>query len=170
VTGLRQFGKSTVRLLSFLLGEATREGLMGIAYRNSAELSVAVWVGVISDEEADEYFAVLAADPDWAKQGRVLTDLTGLAEESRPSDARIAHTAEFFRSRMSQRTRAVQWAMVADITFEEATRFGEALADEAPRLIVFNDHKSACTWLGVSLAEVQATIEELRREAERNDA
>jgi hypothetical protein len=143
---------------------------MGIAYRNSAELSVAVWVGVISDEETEAHLAVLAADPAWAKQGRVLTDLTGLAEESRPSDERIAYTAEVFRSRIGQRARAVQWAMVADITFEEATRFGEALAEDAPRLIVFNDYSSACAWLGADLTEVEAIIADLRREAERNGA
>ena len=143
---------------------------MGIAYRNSAELSVAVWAGVISDEETEGHLAALAADPAWAKQGRVLTDLTGLTEESRPSDERIAYTAEVFRSRIGQRARGVQWAMVADLTFEEATRFGEALAEEAPRLIVFNDYTSACTWLGVDIAETEALLGDLRHEAERNGA
>lgn len=141
---------------------------MGIAYRNSANVSVAVWSGLVSDGETEAHLAQLAADPEWAKQGRILTDLTGLAEESRPSDDRIAYTAEVFRSQIGLRARASKWAMVADVTFEEATKFGEELAAEAPRLIVFTDQKAACEWLGVDFAEVQSLLNDLRHEAERS--
>jgi hypothetical protein len=138
---------------------------MGIAYRNADGVSVAVWAGFVSDEETENHLAQLSRDPDWAKQGRILTDLTGLAEESRPSDDRIAFTAEVFRSQIGQRARAAKWAMVADITFEEATKFGEELADEAPRLIVFNDEAAACAWLGVDTNQIEALLKELRHEA-----
>jgi hypothetical protein len=143
---------------------------MGIAYRNGDGVSVEVWTGLITDEDAEKHIALVAGDPEWARQGRILTDLTGLVEESRPSDEGIAHTAALFRNRIGQRLRAAKWAMVADVTFEEATKFAEAISDEAPRLIVFNDPAAASDWLGVDVVQVGAILEDLRREAEGNGA
>jgi hypothetical protein len=140
---------------------------MGIAYQNTESVSVAAWAGLVGDEEIEHHLGQLAADPEWAKAGCILTDLSGLTEESRPSDERIARAAEVFRSQIGQRARAAKWAMVADATFEEATKFGQELAADAPRLIVFNDQAAACEWLGVDFAQVRRILEELRREAER---
>src|SRR5690242_3599149 len=139
---------------------------MGIAYRNAAEVSIAVWAGVISDEDTEAHLERLGADPEWAGNGRILTDLTGLAEESRPSEERIEVTAELFRANIGRRASTVKWAMVADVTFEEATKFGERLAGDAPRLIVFTDVASACEWLGVDFTAVGPIVEDLRRAAE----
>jgi hypothetical protein len=140
---------------------------MGIAYRNTPTASVAVWAGVVTEEETEHHLRKLAADPEWASQGRILTDLTFLAEESRPSDERIDHTAQIFRLNLSQRTSKVKWAMVADRTFEEATKFSESLVAEAPRLIVFTERAAACEWLGVDYNEIRPILEDLTRVAEQ---
>lgn len=143
---------------------------MGIAYRNGPNLSVAVWTGLITEEETDRYLRHFAGDPEWAANGRVLTDLTGLAEESRPSDDRIDVSAEMFRALIGPRANPVKWAVVADRTFEEATKFSERVATDPPRLIVFTDQAAACEWLGVDFAEVGPIIDDLRHEAERSGA
>ena len=56
-----------------------------------------------------------------------------------------------------------KWAMVAGETFVLAQRFGSYLEEEVPRLIVFNDLATACTWLGVDGAEVGTTARRVAR-------
>lgn len=139
---------------------------MGIAYGTYAGLSVAVFVGLVRDDDIDQHFGRLAADPEWARGGRVLTDATGI--EERLSDERIGHAAESFRTHLGRRTRTAKWAVVADRSFEDATKFSENLKEEAPRLIVFSELAAACAWLGDDLADVCPIVEQLRAEAQQN--
>jgi hypothetical protein len=138
---------------------------MGIAYGNYSGLSVAVLVGRLGDEDIEYLFRQFAADPDWARGGRILTDATQLDE--RMSDERIVRGAETFRAHLAGRAAAAKWAIVADRSFEEATKFSENVQDEAPRLIVFAELAAACAWLGDDLAVVLPTVERLRAEAAR---
>src|SRR5690348_982635 len=119
---------------------------MGIAFGNYAGLSVAVFVGRLGDDDIERLFSQFAADPDWARGGRILTDATRLDE--RMSDERIVRGAQTFRSHLAGRAGSAKWAIVADGSFEDATKFSENLQDEAPRLIVFSELAAACAWLG----------------------
>src|SRR5215208_3706087 len=112
---------------------------MGIFYRHTSRMTVDVWNGEIDDEIAAEHLKKLAADPDWGVQGLILTDLTGVNDDSRPSPESILQIGTTFVENMGERVRDAKWAVVADVTFEDATRFGEYVAEKAPRLIVFND-------------------------------
>ena len=135
---------------------------MGIAFRNAARISVDVWSGTIEPREAAEHVEAIAREPEWGVQGAILTDLTGIDTESRPSPEALQVTAAMFVERMGDRVRDAKWAVVADVTFEDATRFSSYVEATAPRLIVFNEITTACAWLGVDESEVRAIIAELR--------
>ena len=137
---------------------------MGIAYRCDTELGlcVSVWDGVVTDEQRRRHIATLEADPDWAAGGMLLTDLTGVSAARRPTAKQVLETAAEFSERLAPMVRDSKWAMVAGETFVLAQRFGSYLEEEVPRLIVFNDLATACTWLGVDGAQAGTTIDELR--------
>lgn len=125
-------------------------------------VSVDVWSGTIEPRAAERHVEKLAAEPEWGVQGLILTDLTGIAEESRPSADTLRHVAAIFVERMGDRVRDAKWAVVADVTFEDATRFSHYVEATAPRMIVFNQLTTACTWLGINESDVRTIIEEIR--------
>ena len=137
---------------------------MGIAYRHDKKLglSVSVWEGVVTTEQRQQHIAALESDPDWGSNGLLLTDLTGISAERRPSAKQVLETASEFASKLAPSVREAKWAMVAGETFVLAQRFGTYLEEEMPRLIVFNDLATACTWLGVDATEVRTMLDELR--------
>ena len=137
---------------------------MGIAYRCDKEmgLCVSVWDGVVTDEQRRQHIATLEADPDWGAGGMLLTDLTGVSAARRPSAKQVLETAAEFSERLAPMVRDAKWAMVAGETFVLAQRFGSYLEEEVPRLIVFNDLATACTWLGVDGTRVGTIIDQLR--------
>jgi hypothetical protein len=145
---------------------------MGIAYRCDKRMGVcvSVWDGVVTDEQRRQHMAILAADPEWGAGGLLLTDLTGVSAAMRPTAKQILETAADFAERLAPVVRDAKWAMVAGETFVLAQRFGSYLEEEVPRLIVFNDLATACTWLGVDGAEVGNLLEELRAEARASEA
>lgn len=135
---------------------------MGIAYRHTAFISVDVWSGTIEPRDAAEHVEAIAREPEWGVQGAILTDLTEIDPESRPSPETLQLVAAMFVERMGDRVRDAKWAVVADVTFEDATRFSSYVEATAPRLIVFNEITTACAWLGVDESEVRAIVAELR--------
>jgi hypothetical protein len=140
---------------------------VGIAYRvdEPEGLSIGVWAGRVTVEEVAHHVATLAATPAWGAHGRILTDLSALDEDSRPTVEQISKLVELIRSELSGRTAALQWAVIANTAFDDATRFAEGLADDARRLIVFSTVLPACTWLGVDASRVLRVAAELRDEA-----
>jgi hypothetical protein len=145
---------------------------MGIAYRcvENIGLCVSVWDGVVTDEQRRQHMTALEADPKWGAGGLLLTDLTGVSAATRPSAKQILETAAEFSERLAPTVRDAKWAMVAGETFVLAQRFGSYLEEEVPRLIVFNDLATACTWLGVDGAEVGTLLDELRAEVRTSNA
>src|SRR5690349_20759548 len=129
---------------------------MGIAYRHTARISVDVWSGTIEPRAAAEHVEAIAREPEWGVQGAILTDLTGIDPESRPSPENLQLVAAMFVDRMGDRVRDAKWAVVADVTFEDATRFSSYVEATAPRLIVFNEISTACAWLGVDESDARA--------------
>lgn len=145
---------------------------MGIAYRcdEKMRLCVSVWEGEVTDEQRRQHISTLQADPEWGAGGLLLTDLTGVPAEGRPTARQVLETAAEFSEKLAPAVRDAKWAMVAGETFVLAQRFGSYLEDEVPRLIVFNDLATACTWLGVNGAEVATMLDELRREIRSSEA
>lgn len=137
---------------------------MGIAYRSDAAtgLSISVWEGEITDDQRRRQMEAIAADPTWGAGGLLLTDLTGVSTSQRASARQVLEAAAEFSERLAGQVRNAKWAIVASETFVLAQRFGSYLEEEVRRLIVFNDLDTACTWLGVSTADVRVTIDELR--------
>jgi len=134
---------------------------MGIAYRHTSRISVDVWHGTVDVLEAARHVERLAAEPEWGVQGSILTDLTSIAEESRPSPEDLKQIATMFIEHMGDRVRDAKWAVLANLTFEDATIFSQYVEPNAPRLIVFNDLATACAWLGIDEADVRPIIDEL---------
>jgi hypothetical protein len=139
---------------------------MGIAYRCDTRtgLTVAVWDGEITDDERRQHMAKLAADPDWANSRRLITDLTRVPNESRPTGNQIAEAAEVFLDQLAAPIADVKWAVVADRTFGDARNFGAQIEGEVRRMIVFNSVRTACVWLGVDAGDVQIIIDNLRQQ------
>jgi hypothetical protein len=137
---------------------------MGIAYRcdETMGLCVSVWAGRVTTDDRKQHIAELAADPEWGARGLLLTDLRGISATYRPSAKEVLDAAAEFAAKLAAKVRNAKWAMVAGETFVLAQRFGTYLEEEVPRLIVFNDLDTACTWLGVDPAAARVVIDELR--------
>ena len=63
-----------------------------------------------------------------------------------------------FRYLDDQQTIPIIVPVVANETFVLAQRFSTYLEEEVPRLIVFNDLDTACTWLGIDTAAARAHV------------
>jgi hypothetical protein len=137
---------------------------MGIAYRCDPEtgLSVEVWHGAISLDVAALHVEQLANDPEWAASRRIVTDLTTMSSESRPSADDVKHLGDAFLHQLAYLVSDAKWSVIADSTFAEALVFGEHVRHEVRRMIVFTNLVTACVWLGVDPEVVQPVINELR--------
>jgi hypothetical protein len=138
----------------------------GTAYRCDTGLGLTVSVadGDMTLEQRREQITTLAADPDWPKTQRLITDLTTLSAESRPSAERVAESSDDFLRQLAPHTENLRWAIVAHHTFHEAQMFERNLESQGPRIIVFNNVDTACTWLGVDTTDVRDAIDDLRRQ------
>ena len=144
---------------------------MAIAYRcdTATGVGVEVWDGDITVDQARQHVQTLAADPHWSASRRLVTDLTGISAESRPTAEAIAQLADVFLQQLAYRVGDVKWSVIADHTFDEALGFGGRIRHEVRRMIVFNNLASACVWLGLDHNEVRPAIDELRRQL-RNES
>jgi len=136
---------------------------MAISFRAEHGLTVSVWDGTVSTDEVTRHLETVAVDPAWAASGRFLTDLSGVATESIPDPEQILDAAARFLERLDERVRDAKWAIVASAAFAQARRFGSYLEEDIPRIIVFNELRTACVWLGVNESAVRAIITDLRR-------
>ena len=138
---------------------------MGIAYRcdSATGLSVEVWDGEVSAEQARRHIEQLAADPQWAQSRRIVTDLTSMAPESRPTPEQVADLAKAFLQELAYLVGDVKWSVIADRTFDDALGFGAHVKHEVRRMIVFNSLATASVWLGLDPGDVQPVIDDLRR-------
>ena len=137
---------------------------MGIAYRCDAAtgLSVEVWHGTVTLDVAVLHLQQLAKDPEWAASRRIVTDLSGLAPESRPDADQIRRLGDAFLHHLAYLVADAKWSIVADRAFAEALVFGEQVRHEVRRMIVFTNLVTACVWLGLERDDVQPVIDDLR--------
>jgi len=137
---------------------------MGIAYRCNPEtgVSVEVWHGTISFDVATLHIEQLAKDPEWAASRRIVTDLTTMSLESRPSADQVRALGDAFLHQLAYLVSDVKWSVIADGAFAEALVFGEHVRHEVRRMIVFTNLLTACAWLGVEPGDVKPVIDELR--------
>jgi hypothetical protein len=149
---------------------------MGIAYRvdPSTGMSLSVWYGDVTLQEAMQHVRELWATPEWGSGGRILTDLAGVSSSSLPNPDQISEIAAVFVNLIDGRMRQARWAVVANLGYSHASQFAEAIQTEVRRVVVFFDLASACIWLGVDLDAVRPVVEPLRievqsREHEKHD-
>ena len=142
------------------------EAAMGIAYRcdGTAGLSVSVWEGTITPDEARQHIANLAADPDWGACRFVVTDLSRVSQAARPTPERMTELAEVFLRQLARKTAIVKWAFVADRELAQAATLEAHMAHEVRRMLVFDSLEPACKWLGVGIGDVQEIVTELCKE------
>jgi hypothetical protein len=140
---------------------------VGIAHRcdDPAGVSVEVWAGVITLDDALEHVAALTAMPEWGAGGRILSDLSAMDSGSRPEPDELLELARRFEQQLAGRTRGAKWAVVANSAFEEAAQFGEYVQGDVRSLAVFFDLASACIWLGVPAEHISPVLKDLRQEA-----
>jgi len=132
-----------------------------IAYRihKSLGLTVVVWDGVVTGDDAEDHARRLFADPDWPPGPRHLLDATTATSVPVTADTTlvdlVADVAE---------TRLIRFALVENTGFAEATKFEEAASARGiTHIIVFNDVSTACGWLDIDVAAARSVIDELRR-------
>jgi hypothetical protein len=149
---------------------------MGIAFRvdPATGMTVSVWHGNVSAEDALRHMRDLWATPEWGSGARILSDLTGVSSSALPPLDQVAELAAAFANLIDGRTRKASWAVVANLGYQHASQFADAIRHEVRRVMVFSDLVSACLWLGVDAEALRPVIESLRievqtREPERAD-
>lgn len=140
---------------------------MGIAYRcdPATGVSVEVWDGTISFDVAALHVEQLSKDPEWAASRRIVTDLTGMAADSRPDADDLRRLSDAFLHQLAHLVSDAKWSVIADSAFAEALVFGEHVRHGVRRMIVFTNLVTACVWLGIEPDDVRPVIEDLRRQA-----
>ena len=139
---------------------------MGIAYRcdTSTGLSIEVWDGLITFDIARRHLDQLTKDPQWAASRRIITDLSGIAAESRPTGDEVAMLSDAFLHQLAYLVGNAKWSVIAEHTLAEALVFGERVRHEVRRMTAFTNLITACVWLGVDVDDVQPVIDDLRRQ------
>jgi hypothetical protein len=137
---------------------------VGIAYRCDPEtrVSIEVWHGDVTLDVARLHVEQLAKDPDWAASRRIITDLSGLASESRPNADQIVALGDAFLQQLAYLVSSAKWSIIADQAFADALVFGERIRHEVRRMIVFTNLVMACVWLGLDRDDVEPVINDLR--------
>jgi hypothetical protein len=135
---------------------------MGIGYRieKSLGLTLVVWDGAITGDDAEDHARRLFDDPEWPPGTLHLLDAT-----STTSVPNVANTKLVDLAVNAAETRRIRFALVQHMGFDEATYFErEASARGLSQVIVFNDIATACTWLGLDVASIRASVADMRRE------
>ena len=141
---------------------------MGIGYRidKALGLTLVVWDGVVTGEDAEDHVRALFDDPDWPP-GRIHL----LDASSAKSVPIVANTKLVDLAVNAAETRRIRFALVQHMGFEEATYFErEASTRGLSQVIVFNDISTACTWLGLDGAAIRAMTADMRREIRELEA
>jgi hypothetical protein len=139
---------------------------VAIGYRldKTLGLTVVVWDGAVTGDDAEDHVRRLVDDPDWPPGPNHLLDTTTAA-----SIPNVANTKLVEMLVDAAHGRAVRFALVASDGFSEATRFQRAaLAGGVLHVVVFGDVATACTWLGTDRTKVRSALGTLRRELRKS--
>jgi hypothetical protein len=140
---------------------------MGIRYRldKALGLTLVVWDGVVSGDEAEGHVRSLFDDPEWPPGPLHLLDGTTVASAPTVANTKLVELAV-----NAAETRRIRFALVQHMGFDEATYFErEASARGLSQVIVFNDLATACTWLGLDVAAIRTTTADMRREIRESE-
>jgi len=139
---------------------------VAIGYRidKTLGLTVVVWDGAVTGDEAEDHVRRLVADPDWPPGPHHLLDTTTAI-----SIPNVANTKLVEMLVDAADARRVRFALVATEGFSEATRFQRAaLAGGVLHVVVFGDVVTACTWLGTDRTKVRSALGVVRRELRKS--
>jgi hypothetical protein len=134
-----------------------------IGYRiyKTLGLTLVVWDGDISGDEAEDQVRTLRADPDWPPGPLHLLDTTTVTSAPLVANTKLAEMLnEIAESKL------IRFAVIASgDNAAQATQFqAEATTLGVSQVIIFNDISAACSWLGIDLAATRTTLADLRRE------
>jgi hypothetical protein len=144
---------------------------VGIAYRSDhgLGLTVIVWDGVIRPEDWRSHVSQMTADPSWPAGRLGLLDATA-ADVSLLTEDHIREVAAAFGSDRSKLA-GIKYAIVAgEAAHAYALAFQQVIGPMGLVTVVFSHCDIACAWLGITVEDVEPTVEELRlaiRTAER---
>jgi len=123
-------------------------------------LTLVVWDGDITGEEAEGHARRLLADPEWPPGPLHLLDATSATSVPITADTKLVDIVAG-----AAKTRQIRFALVEHHGFTQAVNFERAASDRGvSRVIVFNALIGACGWLGLDLAVIGPIIDELRRD------
>ena len=133
-----------------------------IGYRiyKTLGLTLVVWDGDISGDQAEDHVRTLRIDRDWPPGPLHLLDTTSVTSPPAMANSKLVEMlSEITEGKL------IRFAVVSTDALGQATKFqAEATAAGVNQVIVFNDLTGACSWLGIDLKATQTTLEDLRRE------
>ncbi len=136
---------------------------MTIGYRiyKTLGLTLVVWDGDISGDEAEDHVRRLRDDADWPPGPLHLLDTTSVT-----SAPMVANTKLLEMLNEIAESKQIRFAVVTSGSArEQAAKFQtETTALGITQVIVFNDLSAACSWIGIDFAAARSTLEDLRRE------
>jgi hypothetical protein len=127
-------------------------------------LTVVVWDGAVTGDDAEDHVRSLVADPAWPPGPNHLLDTTTAV-----SIPNVANTKLVEMLVDAADGRNVRFAIVATEASSEAARFQRAaLAGGVLHVVVFGDIVTACTWLGTDRTRVRWALGVLRRQLRKS--
>ena len=135
---------------------------MSIAYRldSSHGLTIVVWDGMITGDEAEDHVRVMREDPGWPPGPRHLLDATTATAVPTVANTKLVEMAA-----EAADTNRIRFAVVANRFADTAEVFQRRAAAEGVHdVAVFTDISAASAWLGVDLPSVRTTLGHIRRE------
>ena len=142
---------------------------MGIAYRCDTRhgIVVSVWDGDVSFDELRDLIRRQLADPDWPGGRLGLTDARTARGISAITDEQICEIAAMYRTQQAKIS-GVKYARVGQ-GMQSILKFQKAMGPSGLTTLVFDRLDDACAWLGITVDDVQATLEDLRQELRVNN-
>jgi hypothetical protein len=131
-----------------------------IGYRiyKTLGLTLVVWDGNITGDEAEDGVRRLKDDPEWPPGPLHLLDTTSVT-----SAPIVANTKLLEMLNEIAEAKLIRFAVVASGALAEATRFQkEATEIGVSQVVVFSDLSAACSWLDIDFDATRSTLDDLR--------
>ena len=129
---------------------------MSILYEidKQMEATFVVWDRRVSAQDFLNHANRLSSDANWPPPARLhLSDLRRASLDASMHEANLAQAASIY-GRQPDKLVNMKVAIVASHEFERAVAFERLMERYGPRVIVFNQLETACSWLGIDVNEV----------------
>jgi hypothetical protein len=143
------------------------EAEMSIAYEINKDMGATcvVWDRTVNAEQFLAQANRLSSDANWPPlERRHITDLRSAFLDASMNDATLEQVADIYGCQPG-RLANMKIAIVAHHGFERASAFERMLMRYGPRVVVFNQVNTACTWLGMPFERVETRLHQLRAAA-----